>query len=53
MSERIKIEPIRLKEYEVKQSKYGIAQVTDEIRDTWPFGKWQNCVITKYDFEYL
>ena len=25
MSERIKIEPIRLKEYEVKQSKYDIA----------------------------
>jgi len=53
MTEKIKIEPIKLKEYETKQSKYDIAPKIPFISIILgPSGSGKT-IITKYDFNYL
>jgi hypothetical protein len=49
-----KIEPIKLKEYETKQSKISDGSTTsNEISYSRSVRKWKTIIIAKYDIRYL
>ena len=53
MTEKIKIEPIKLKEYETKQSKYDIApKIPFRSIILGPSGSGKT-ILLQYDFRYL
>ena len=54
MSDTIKIEPIKLKEFDVKQSRYDVApKIPLQIRNIRTLWQWQNNSASEHDLEHL
>ena len=54
MSDTIKIEPIKLKEFDVKQSRYDVApKIPFRSVILGPLWQWQNDSASEHDLEHL
>ena len=53
MSDSIKIEPIKLKEFDVKQSNYDVAPKIPFSSDLRTVREWQNNFTTESDTEHI